>query len=74
MSCKVEIDSRRSADDEISSALSQYQHIIEHEVVKKRAEVHTKQNAPVQQAPGGGGFAATNAASAANFNNTNINL
>lgn len=45
--CKMEIDSRRIADDEIAASLGQYQAIIEKEVAKQRAEVVRQQkNAP----------------------------
>ena len=60
MSCKLEIDSRRTADEEIAQALSQYERIIETEVIKKRAEVQTKPNQPIKPEPVGVGFQAFN--------------
>jgi hypothetical protein len=40
--CRVEIEQRKQADDEIQAALTHYQQIIEHEVAKQRAALVPK--------------------------------
>jgi hypothetical protein len=40
--CKLEIEQRKLADDEIQQALTQYQTIIEKEVAKQRAQLVKK--------------------------------
>ena len=43
---KVEIEARRTADEEILASLTQYQSIIEKEVTKQRSEVVRKKKGP----------------------------
>jgi len=42
--CKLEIEQRKLADDEIQQALTQYQTIIEKEVAKQRAQLVKRGN------------------------------